>query len=366
MRNILGSRLRRAREELGLSQADLARNVKISNEHIWHLEHGKRTPSLEVLTRLAKFLKKDIGYFFKEKEEPFKLILQDETLDKKTKSYLQKFKKHCQDYLNLENLTGNRLSNAPQYQISDPEKLAVEERLRLGLGIKPIKNIFHLLEEQNLHLIKQFLGKDCQISGIYIYLPDVDEAFALVNASLSLEKQTLAAAHLYAHFLKDRREGPIIDNPDVFVNEYLDLYHPREKFAQIFASHFLLSRAYLKDIISSISKKNTPELEEILFIKNITGVEQKVLLSALKEIEALSSTQAVSLNKMNLNEISNSFFFSLEKMEKIKFKRGQIIASPRFLFLAYKAFKKKKIDLDEAERLTGVEKSKIVSFFGEK
>ncbi|MFW6160935.1 MAG: helix-turn-helix domain-containing protein [Acidobacteriota bacterium] len=366
MKTILGSRLRRAREELGLSQADLARKIKISNEHIWHLEHGKRSPSLDVLTRLAEFFKKDIGYFIKEKEASFQLLFQEKTLDKKTKSYLRKFKKHCQDYLLLEKLTGNRLPNAPLYHTPDPEKMAIEERQRLGLGNHPLRNVFFLLEQQNFHLIRQCLGTESQITGIFIYLNDEDEAFALINASLSEEKQTLAAVHLYGHFLKDRLGGPIIDNPDVFIDEYLELYHPREKFSQIFTSRFLLPRTFLKDLISSFSKKSFLDLEVILYLKRITGVEQQVLLSALQEMEVLTSTHGKDLNKLDLNKEAEKFFSIPERTGHPKLRKGQIIISDRFYFLACGAFRKKKITLEETAQLTGVEKNKISSFFRKK
>ena len=71
MHNLLGIRIRRLREDLGLTQEDLARSVGLSSEFISLLELGKRDPSLESLNSVARFFKKDISFFLVEKKESF-------------------------------------------------------------------------------------------------------------------------------------------------------------------------------------------------------------------------------------------------------------------------------------------------------
>ncbi|MDH5467486.1 MAG: helix-turn-helix domain-containing protein, partial [Candidatus Aminicenantes bacterium] len=61
MSGILGTRLRRERESLGITQESLSRAVGLSSEFISLLELGKRMPSLESLTALAEFFKKDVS-----------------------------------------------------------------------------------------------------------------------------------------------------------------------------------------------------------------------------------------------------------------------------------------------------------------
>ena len=85
MPGILGTRLRREREELGITQDALAKGVGLSSEFISLLELGKRMPSLESLTALADYFRKDVSYFLKEKEETFKIILKAEGLDEKAR-----------------------------------------------------------------------------------------------------------------------------------------------------------------------------------------------------------------------------------------------------------------------------------------
>ena len=93
MPGILGTKLRREREDIGLTQEALAKAVGLSSEFISLLELGKRMPSLDTLTTLANYFKKDASYFLKEKEEAFNVLLQEESLDKKARGELRKFKK---------------------------------------------------------------------------------------------------------------------------------------------------------------------------------------------------------------------------------------------------------------------------------
>lgn len=56
-RQILGNKIQRIRKSLGHTQEDLADMVKISRTHMGHIEQGRKSPSLEVLEKIAKALK---------------------------------------------------------------------------------------------------------------------------------------------------------------------------------------------------------------------------------------------------------------------------------------------------------------------
>jgi transcriptional regulator with XRE-family HTH domain len=64
MDKLLGTRLKRAREEVNLSQGSFAKALGLSSEYISLLESGKRTPSFETLLKIAGFLNKNVAYFF--------------------------------------------------------------------------------------------------------------------------------------------------------------------------------------------------------------------------------------------------------------------------------------------------------------
>jgi Zn-dependent peptidase ImmA (M78 family) len=88
-----------------------------------------------------------------------------------------------------------------------------------------------------------------KLSGAFIFLEDREAAFVLINSADTPGGQAFTAAHEYCHYLKDRHEGPLIENPDVFIDEYVSLYHPREKFAQTFAACFLMPASNVRATI---------------------------------------------------------------------------------------------------------------------
>lgn len=52
----VGAQIRAAREPLGLTQQELAREVGVSSQHISRIEGGRVAPSLELLVRIARRL----------------------------------------------------------------------------------------------------------------------------------------------------------------------------------------------------------------------------------------------------------------------------------------------------------------------
>lgn len=60
----LGRRVQKLRKNMGLSQEELAEKIKISRTHMGHVEQGRKSPSLKVMTKLAKALKVKISDLF--------------------------------------------------------------------------------------------------------------------------------------------------------------------------------------------------------------------------------------------------------------------------------------------------------------
>ena len=69
MQGVVGATIRKARTDLGLSQAAFARALGFSSEFISLLEADKRTPSLATLNKIAAY-----------------------------HAVLQRFKRYCDDY----------------------------------------------------------------------------------------------------------------------------------------------------------------------------------------------------------------------------------------------------------------------------
>ena len=65
-RKKLGKKIKLARIEKDLTQAQLAKKIKAKQKSISHYETGISLPSLETLVKIAKVLKKPAGYFLDE------------------------------------------------------------------------------------------------------------------------------------------------------------------------------------------------------------------------------------------------------------------------------------------------------------
>jgi len=360
MKLIMGTKLKKAREDIGLTQEALAEAVGLSSEYISLLESGKRTPSLETLNNISEYLKKEISYFMKKKGSAFDILLAGERLDKDAKRELKKFQNYCDEYINLEELTGRRLELAPHYTNISAERMADEERCRLGLKSEPIRDIFSLIELNGCRVIRHPLPEDSRISGVFIHLDEKEASFALINSLQSPGEQVFAAAHEYCHFLKDRSEGPIIDNPDIFVDEFLSLYHPREKFAQAFAAQFLMPPSKISEIIEKDYRSRNLKFEDIIYLKRYFGVRTSAMLRTLKKLGYLSLSRFEEFQQLDPDLHEDAFFGNLEEEKGPKIRKARPFISDRFRILAIQAFQRKKISAEKLSELLNQDKDKIV------
>lgn len=294
MQTVLPHKIRKAREAAHLNQGAFARAVGLSSEYISLLEAGKRTPSMATLEKLAAFLNRDITFFFYEKPAPpdaFTMLFRADSVDVKTREELQRFRRYCDDYLRLEAITGRRLEIAPLYSGLSPERMADEERRRLGLGDEPIRDVFALIETNGCRMYRMPLLDDSKVSGVFIYLEQKEAAFAMVNSAQSPGRQAFSAVHEYCHYLKDRNEGPVIDSPDVFIDEYVSLYHPREPFAQAFAARFLMPPGKIREMIEKDFRAQRVTYDQVLYLKRYFGVSALAMLRTLRAMGFVSKAQ---------------------------------------------------------------------------
>ena len=336
----LGSKLRRAREGLGLTQEELSKAVGLSSEFISLLEIGKRTPSLDSLKKLSAYLKKDTGYFLQEQESDFQILKKEKKLTAEARSVIRRFQAYCEDYLKLEELTARRAEPAPLCQTASAERMAWEERSRLGLGEEPIRDVFMLLEINGLKLLRQAIPDKAQITGLFVYFDAEQTAFALLNAAQPLGDQYITAAHLYAHYLKDRYAGPILDNPDIFVDEYLPLYHPREKFAQRFARHLLVPPGKLEQLVQKELHGRSLHFEDVIHLKRYFGVKTQTLLGILRNRELIPPHRYHEFRDTDHLAFEQNLFGEISAEERPPKKRTGPLTSDRYKILGVSAYKK--------------------------
>jgi transcriptional regulator with XRE-family HTH domain len=360
MIRILGAKIRKLREQTGLTQEDLAKSVGLSSEFISQLELGKRSPSLDSLSRIARFLEKDISYFVAEKEESFAALIQSESLEIKTTRLFKKFRKFCNFYLELEDMTGRQSDLAPLYTNITAEKMAEQERRRLDLGNASISDIFSLLEQNGLHVWRHPVPAEMKISGLYVFFEYKQAAFALVDSNLPIGQQILTASHEYGHYLKDRYDGPVIDNPDIFIEDYITLYHGREKFAQTFALHFLLPPNKVKEIIEKDIRSKSMNFEDIIYLTRYFDVSLLAMLQTLRKLGVISSSLFKEFQKRDGEKFEDDLYGQVRR-KVFLVKKGRSQISDRFISLVLDAYRLKKISDEKTARLLRVSQDKISS-----
>jgi transcriptional regulator with XRE-family HTH domain len=309
MGKFLPTRLRRAREDAGLTQESFARAVGLSSEFISLLESGKRAPSLDTLSRIAAYFNKDPSFFLGEKDPAFKVLLRAPVLDlsPQIREELEGFKRYVEDYLCLEEATGRRSETAPLYSgpIS-PERMAAEERRRLGLGDEPIRNVFSLLENSGLRILRGPLPPDVEISGVFVFIEAKNAAFALVNSSQTSCRQVFTAAHEYCHYLRDRHDPPLIDTLEI--SGYCasqagasggSEFDKRDLFAQEFAAHFLMPPAKIREIAEREAGSAKLSYEAVLLLKRYFGVSALAMVRTLRALGLLTKTQAAEYARID-------------------------------------------------------------------
>jgi len=317
MNELFSARLKKLREDMGLTQEELGAAVGLSSEYISLLEAGKRTPSIIALSRISRFFQKNVSYFLEVQTDPFEILMADEKLSPATKEVLTEFRSCCERYLELEKITGRPANPGPLYTGSlSPENLAVEERRRIGLGNEPIRDIFRLCEINGCHLIRMALPEESKISGLLVFLEEKNAAFGLINSTLPFDQQLVAAAHLYGHYLKDRNESPIIDNLDVLVDEYVTLYSPREQFAQAFASKFLIPPSKVRELIDRDIRTRRLSYADVLFLKRYFGVSTVAMLRTLRLMSYLSRSQFEAYFKFDHQKEEEAIFGAISTEER--------------------------------------------------
>ncbi len=86
----LGERIRERRQELGLTQDDLAKALKVTPQHISAIETDKRAPSLDFLVKLARELKITTDYLLAGEEAIVQPTISSIKADRKLSSRARK------------------------------------------------------------------------------------------------------------------------------------------------------------------------------------------------------------------------------------------------------------------------------------
>jgi Zn-dependent peptidase ImmA (M78 family)/transcriptional regulator with XRE-family HTH domain len=267
----LGKRLRKARENRGLTQEQAAKAIGISRTALVHIEAGKRSLSTLELSRLAKLYHRSVADFFAEEEaaqscedDPLVILLRlpPELLDDpEVKRQVSRCIQLCSIGLDLETTLGIEGSvSLPAYEVRSPtkpfeatrqgERIAEEERRRLGLGYGPIADMADLITTQGVWA-SGVRGLPQEMSGIFLRHSSIGMV-TLVHYDHSTCRKRFSYAHEYAHALLDRKTTSASvsrrDNSQDFT----------ERRANAFAAAFLMPAEGVRWFLEEVLEKGGP------------------------------------------------------------------------------------------------------------
>lgn len=262
----LGVRLREARLARGWTQEQAAEALGVARTTMVAIEKGERRLKPDELIRLARLYGRKLSALLRRGEpvEDFAVQLRGTLppgapVDARLLPSIHELERLCDDYLELERLTGAPLARRepPVYPLEgiDPERLAEDvasaERNRLGLGDAPVLNLRAVLEgDVGLRIF--YLDLPSQVAGMYAFTQEVGGALG-INRNHPPERRRHSIGHEYGHYLTDRYRSEI-----TLLGRY-ERRPPAERFSETFGRAFLMPAAGLQRRYNELARQRKLE-----------------------------------------------------------------------------------------------------------
>lgn len=242
----LGSWLRLARKARRLTQQSAADHIGVARTTVTAIEKGERRVTPDDLARLAALYGRSINELLRPSGPAVGLGAQlrsaagSDVPETEVAESLAEFERLCEDYLELERLTGAPLprhypaiyaiDEAPLESAADD--VATAERNRLGLGDGPLLHLRGPLEG-DVGLRVFYMPLPSKVAAMFAYTESTGGCIA-VNRKHPEERRRMSIAHDYAHFLTNRFR------PEITLAGRGRRQPEQERFAEAFARAFLM------------------------------------------------------------------------------------------------------------------------------
>ncbi|HMC49934.1 MAG TPA: XRE family transcriptional regulator [Solirubrobacterales bacterium] len=258
----LGRRIRTAREACRLTQEQIAGHLGVSRATVVQIEAGKRSVSSLELDKLAHLFGRDlrelVAASFDEADSLAALFRAqpDVLAQPAVADALRDCMALGREITNLECLLGVDRGTAATaaYPLPAPatrweaiqqgERLAGEERRRLGLGDTALPDIAELLETQGIRTGVVNLPED--VSGLTLNDRRIG-LFVVANRAHHVLRRRFSFAHEYAHVLADRDRFGLVSR----ASERDNLIEVR---ANAFAASFLMTEGGVRQFVAGLGK----------------------------------------------------------------------------------------------------------------
>lgn len=369
---LVGARLRATRLAAGFSQAQIAAALDIPRSAVSMIESGERSLASIELGRLAQIFGWSVqDLLFGPELDP--LPAGDDQVGTEVLQYFRRhgalaetdetWLGHAADqwrrYAVVEELVfGAQRFELPSYPVpqgrayEQGERLAEQERRRIGLGDAPVRSMIDLLEGEGIKILLLHFGSESQVSGCYFFSRQLGPC-VVINHDDPPSRRRFTEAHEYCHFLVDR---------DAIEGEICSPARHREDFEQranAFAAAFLMPA---RGIAAALDENNVDRgrlgPEDIVHLMYRFGVSYQAILWRLVNLQWLSRADREKLAQVAPTQLAEDLGYRHEP--------GEVEAQPdRHRRLAVDAWRTGTIEIGELADLLGMAPADVERVFGQ-
>lgn len=269
---LIGSRIRDARERRGISQQTVADVLGTPRTAITGIEAGTRNVSTLELTKLGALFNLPPAAFLGESDVSDLAVVRARALSEATSSpefgrAIDRMIDLCREGAELRRLLdqenpvslpnyARRIMN-PGDAVRQGEGHAREERRRLGLGNVPIGNLAALIGDQGVWVASAAEEFPSNVSGLFLNHPAIGIAI-LINGGHDPVRRRFSYAHEYGHALFDRQD-------ELRLTQDLNSTELVEKRANAFAAGFLMPAAGVLDQLRLLGKGQPSRRAQVVY-----------------------------------------------------------------------------------------------------
>lgn len=289
----VGDRLRLAREEVGITQADAAAEIDVARTTLVAVEKGQRRIRPDELQRLARLYDTSVNALLRRESVYVDLVPRFRKLgtstDEAADAAARLLAGLVRAEVEFENVLGIRWTrNYPPERLIMPgdvraqaENDAMELRLWLGLGQAPVRDLISLLE-LDLGVRVYVRRVDPRISGLFAYDEDLG-ACMLLNANHPRERRAQSGGHELGHLISTRRKAEILHTDE-------EENSREERYASAFGRAFLTpTRTVMQRFREITAGASHLTRRHIILLAHAFGVSREAMVRRLEELDLTKS-----------------------------------------------------------------------------
>lgn len=284
----LGERIRVARENAHLTQANAAKQIGIARTTLVAIEKGDRRARISELQVLANMCGLSLNALLRREAVHIDLMPRFRKLvDVETQSVedaVHTLNNLVSADIELENILGiRRTFNYPPEKIigrgdviAQAKEHASFLRQFLGIGQGPVTDIFSLIEIGiGIRLYQRRLNSN--ISGLFSFDEKIGAAI-LLNANHPLERRVQSAAHELGHFVGTRRSPEVLEENERFQSR-------EERYAHAFGRIFLAPDEVVSPKFREITAGSTHlTRRHVIQLSDYVGISRMAMVLRLEEL----------------------------------------------------------------------------------